>query len=222
MEEQKVEALKKISESIAKALSALDNPPAHNGFAAWAAKCQIYYDNQQEYEHNYQSHTITRQLPAPIPTLTQPRSPAGNPMDLDLLNKMKAEERQRCYTNRLCFYCKAPGHDVDNCEKKKIADARRFSGQTSRGCAGFRGQGAPTGREATLRRDRIPNGLGAAACSCLTPSISCVVVVCLDFSSGSYERFCRTRCCDDGLGIGQVELRIVKEGTGRDHVTQVT
>ena len=117
--------------------SLVDNPPAHNDFAAWAAKYQIFYNNQQEYEHNYQSRTITRQLLVPIPTLTQPRSSAGDPIDLDLLNKMKAEERQRCYINRLCFYCKAPGHDIDNCEKKKIADARRFSGQTSRGRAGF-------------------------------------------------------------------------------------
>jgi hypothetical protein len=150
-EEQKVEALKKkVSESIAKALSTLDNPPARNDFTTWAAKCQIFYDNQQEYEHNYQSRTITRQLPAPTPTLTQPRSPAGDPMDLDLLNKMKAEERQRCYTNGLCFYCKAPGHDVDNCEKKKIADTRRSSGQTFRGRAGFRGRGAFIGRGAYI------------------------------------------------------------------------
>jgi hypothetical protein len=45
-------------------------------------------------------------------------------MDLDAFNKIKAKERQYCYTNRLCFYCKAPGHDVDNCEKKKAANAR--------------------------------------------------------------------------------------------------
>jgi len=37
IEKQKVEALK-VSESIAKTLSTLDNPLAHNDFAAWAAK----------------------------------------------------------------------------------------------------------------------------------------------------------------------------------------
>jgi hypothetical protein len=46
-EEQKVEALKRmVSESIAKALGTLDNPPVRNDFVAWAAKCQIFYDNQ--------------------------------------------------------------------------------------------------------------------------------------------------------------------------------
>jgi hypothetical protein len=44
---------KKVSESIAKALSTLDNPPARNDFTAWAAKCQTFYNNQQEYEHNH-------------------------------------------------------------------------------------------------------------------------------------------------------------------------
>src|SRR5580692_472810 len=61
-EEQKVEALKKkVSESIAKALSTLDAPPPRNDFTAWAAKCQTFYDNQQEYEHNHQSRNIPRQ-----------------------------------------------------------------------------------------------------------------------------------------------------------------
>ena len=69
-------------------------------------------------------------------------------MDLDLLNKIKAEERQHCYTNGLCFYCKAPGHDVNNCEKKRIADARRTSGQTSRGRVSSRGRGTLTSRGA--------------------------------------------------------------------------
>ena len=45
-------------------------------------------------------------------------------MDLDALYKMKAEERQYYYVNGLCFYCKAPSHDVENCEKKRISDAR--------------------------------------------------------------------------------------------------
>jgi hypothetical protein len=55
-EKQKVEVLKKkVSESIAKALSTLDNPPSHNDFTAWAAKCQTFYDNQQGYGHNHQS-----------------------------------------------------------------------------------------------------------------------------------------------------------------------
>jgi hypothetical protein len=50
-------------------------------------------------------------------------------MDLDALHKMKAEERQYCYVKELYFYCKAPSHDVENCEKKRISDVRRAPGQ---------------------------------------------------------------------------------------------
>jgi hypothetical protein len=60
----------------------------------------------------------------PVPIPTQPQLPiGGDAIDLDALNKMKAEERQYCYTNELYFYCKAPGHDVENC-KKRTADTR--------------------------------------------------------------------------------------------------
>jgi len=160
-EEQKVEALKKkVSEPIAKALSTLDTPPTRNDFTAWAAKCQTFYDNQQEYEHNHQLRNVTRQQMIPVPTPTQPRLPAGgDAMDLDVLNKMKAEERQYCYTNGLCFYCKAPGHDVENCEKKKAADVRRASGQVTRGRPGPRGRGGFTGRNqfTSMNTNRFPS-----------------------------------------------------------------
>jgi hypothetical protein len=138
---------KKVSEPIAKALSTLDTPPSRNDFTAWAAKCQTFYDNQQEYEHNHQSRNIPRQQANAPPAPVQPRLPSGDDaMDLDALNKMKAEERQYCYTNGLCFYCKAPGHDVENCEKKKTADARRALGQGDRGRPGPRGRGGFAGR----------------------------------------------------------------------------
>jgi hypothetical protein len=126
IEEQKVEALKKkVSESIAKALSTLDNLPSRNNFMAWATKCQTFYDNQQEYEHNHQSRFALRQHPNPVLIPNQPRLPAGgNAMELDALHKMKAEDRQYCYVNGLYYYCKAPGHDVENCEKKQTSDAQ--------------------------------------------------------------------------------------------------
>src|SRR5580692_10341402 len=146
-EEQKVEALKKkVSESIAKALSTLDAPPPRNDFTAWAAKCQTFYDNQQEYEHNHQSRNTPRQQLNTPPTPIQPRLPTrDDAMDLDALNKMKAEERQYCYINGLCFYCKTPGHDVENCEKKRTADARRALGQGNRGRPSPRGRGGFAG-----------------------------------------------------------------------------
>jgi hypothetical protein len=156
-EDQKVEALKKkVSEPIAKALSTLDNPPPRNDFVAWAAKCQTFYDNQQEYEHNHQLQTTPRQQHTPVLPPAQPRLPAGDTMDLDALNKMKAEERQYCYTNGLCFYCKAPGHDVDNCEKKKAADAQRTSGQPTHGRSGLRGRGSLFGRSTLTPTNRPP------------------------------------------------------------------
>jgi hypothetical protein len=67
-------------------------------------------------------------------------------MDLDALHKMKAEECQYCYVNGLCFYCKAPGHDVENCEKKRISDARRALGQGDCGRPGPWGRGGFPGR----------------------------------------------------------------------------
>jgi hypothetical protein len=47
--------------------------------------------------------------------------------------KMKAEEHQYCYTNRLCFYCKALGHDVENYEKKRMADTQQALSQMDYG-----------------------------------------------------------------------------------------
>jgi hypothetical protein len=61
-EGQKVEVLKKkVSKLITKALSTLDALPSRNDFTAWAAKCQTFYDNQQEYEHNHQAQNLPRQ-----------------------------------------------------------------------------------------------------------------------------------------------------------------
>jgi hypothetical protein len=58
-------------------------------------------------------------------------------MNLDALSKVKAEERQYCYINGLCFYYKTLGHDVKNCEKKRTADAWRALGQGDHGRPGL-------------------------------------------------------------------------------------
>ena len=106
VEEQEVEALKKVSEPIAKAFNTLYTSLPYNNFTAWATKCQTFYDNQQEYEFNHQLQNIPCQPVNIIPTLTQPRLPTGSDtMDLDTLNKTKTEEWQYCYTNGLYFYC---------------------------------------------------------------------------------------------------------------------
>jgi hypothetical protein len=79
-------------------------------------------------------------------------------MDLEALHKMKAEERQYCYVNGLCFYYKAPGHDVENCEKKRISDAQQALGQGDRGRPGPRGRGGFPGRNqiASLNINHLP------------------------------------------------------------------
>jgi hypothetical protein len=67
-------------------------------------------------------------------------------MELDALHKMKAEDRQYCYVNGLCYYCKAPSHDVENYEKKRTSDAQRALGQGDHGWLGLRGRGGFPGR----------------------------------------------------------------------------
>jgi hypothetical protein len=143
--EQKVDALKKkVQDEIALKLANLPSPPARDDFDAWAAQCQIFYDNQQEYEHN-------RKMKAPTPQhhfTPSPAAPAqadGDPMQLDTVNRMKDEVRQYCIENKLCFYCKEPGHSVDLCQQKLAADARRgnaFRGRNRGGRGGSNNRNA--------------------------------------------------------------------------------
>ena len=67
-------------------------------------------------------------------------------LDQTTLNRMSAETREHCRTNNLCFYCKEPGHGVDTCAKKALANARN-TGRGSRGSfSNYRGRGSYQGR----------------------------------------------------------------------------
>ena len=54
-DEEKVESLKKkVSQEIKDAIKNLAAPPKRDDFQAWADQCQVFFNNQQEYEHNKQ------------------------------------------------------------------------------------------------------------------------------------------------------------------------
>ncbi|KAI0994566.1 hypothetical protein K3495_g13615 [Podosphaera aphanis] len=75
-------------------------------------------------------------MPSPqeVPSMPTENSEAfGDPMQLDA---MKADERQKCFDEGRCHYCKELGHIVKECVNKKLADLRsasRAQGQGSRG-----------------------------------------------------------------------------------------
>ena len=133
-DEQKVENLKKkVSEEIATKIANDPNPPARDDFTAWATKCQTWYNNQVEYEHNQKLRTKARpqdgnqQPPSHQPPSHQPQKPQdlGDPMQLDVARFRPQIDRNTCMAQGLCFYCKEPGHSRDACGKKKAVDARR-------------------------------------------------------------------------------------------------
>lgn len=164
-EEQKVEALKrKVSPHIAEMIRTLAAPPKRDDFHAWANQCQTFYNNQTEHEHylggKKQPHQYSlsrrhgdnggnaganRTLPVrPVLTTTTATAMpnpdnAGEPMQLDA---MKVYEREQCFAEGRCFYCKEIGHTAYNCEKKKAADERRALVGSGRGSRG----GYPTSR----------------------------------------------------------------------------
>ncbi|KAI1005739.1 hypothetical protein K3495_g2474 [Podosphaera aphanis] len=155
-EEQKVNALKKkVSSDIATAIKTLAQPPRRDNFDAWADQCQIFYNNQQEFNHNQKtkkSSYFSSTMPSPqeVPSMpTENSETFGDPMQLDA---MKADERQKCFDEGRCYYCKELGHIVKECGNKKLADlcsASRARGQGSRGNLFRRGgfsQSLPRGR----------------------------------------------------------------------------
>lgn len=136
-DEQMVEALKKkVSDNIQQKLSGICDRPAVDNFEAWADKCQVFYLNQVEYEHNRQyqapiphqqprhapAHT-TATIPTPASTPVQ-AADYGDPMQLDAFRGQHID-RDTCIAQSLCFYCKESGHGIEGCNKKKQADARR-------------------------------------------------------------------------------------------------
>jgi hypothetical protein len=126
-DEQKVDALKrKISQELAEKLATLENPPAANDYLSWVKKCRTFYENIRVYEHN-QSYKTGLYRPRPTNDLpTALPSPQGDLIQLDRasLNRISSENREYCWANNLCFYCKEQGHSIENCKRKAVADSR--------------------------------------------------------------------------------------------------
>jgi hypothetical protein len=139
-DEQKVEALKKkVSQEIRDAIKNLPNPPKRDNFQAWADQCQVFYNNHQEYEHNKQHAARNQPHAAQQAQARQnnafqfPATAPGDAMDLDAIARMKDADRARLYAQGRCFYCKKEGHQKDDCEEKRSAEARRSAHFTLRG-----------------------------------------------------------------------------------------
>ncbi|KAI0991401.1 hypothetical protein K3495_g16786 [Podosphaera aphanis] len=52
------------------------------------------------------------------------------------LDAMKEDERQRCFEEGRCYYCKDFGHLVKDCGSKKLADSRNSNRGRGRGGRG--------------------------------------------------------------------------------------
>lgn len=153
--EQKVtDFKKKVSEVLARQFMGMDNPPADNDFAAWSAKGTKFWENLQEFDHNFSKNTTNsnhqqqqqqpkhqQQQQHPKPNTT---ANGGDGMDLDsmYLRKITPEERAYCILHNLCLYCRGPGHFAKECKKKQLADERN----STRGGHGGGVQRGGTGR----------------------------------------------------------------------------
>jgi hypothetical protein len=179
-EAQKVEALKKkVSKELADKLAYQPLPPPKEDFDAWCNLCQQLYNNEQEFKHfetlksgrpaqSQLSHQFQFQRHSPlVQTQQSPSVPlalpdAGEPMQLDSARAAaKAAARAFCGENRLCFYCRKPGHIVAECDEKKAADTR-FINRNPNAYFRTRGYTTPRGRGGyrvpPYAEPRNPNG----------------------------------------------------------------
>jgi hypothetical protein len=77
--EQMVEALKKkVSVEIAKSIAKMEEPPAPNDYDAWVKKCQRFWENEQEYQHNLEQKGLTNHASIRIRTKTVHFSPSSH------------------------------------------------------------------------------------------------------------------------------------------------
>ena len=159
--EQKVDALKrKVSQELAEKLATLENPPAANDYLSWVKKCRTFYENIRVYEHNQSYKTgLNRPRPTNDPPTALP-SPQGDPMQLDRasLSRMSAENREYCWANDLCFYCKDQGHSIDNCKKKAAADSRAADRGPRGNFFNYRSRTNTAARGAYRGRGRVSQG----------------------------------------------------------------
>jgi len=128
---QKVESLKvKVSQELSDVSTNRSDKPGSDDFEAWCKLFQSIYQDLQEKIHLDKlrnnrpgaHRTPPIQLPPMQPNINPPANPdAGDPMVLDA---RKRPSQEQCIQQGLCFYCKRPGHNKDNCEEKKKNDAK--------------------------------------------------------------------------------------------------
>jgi hypothetical protein len=149
---QKVEALKLkvtqelLSNAILKGVNLGDD-----NYTAWCDLFQNTWKGMETIQHfksmsdNKKKGTIPQpQHPQTPPSQTLqvnlPVTPNPDAMDLSAMrqgthtqNAMRpppgVDAREWCIKNRLCFYCKKPGHSLGDCNDKKTADQKRAQGQ---------------------------------------------------------------------------------------------
>ena len=136
-EAQKVEALKtKISQEVSDVSMIYQNRPEANDYAGWRKLFQSTYEDLQEKAHidklrnnrgarqplQTRSNSSIQQV-GPATTNITTNTDAGDPMVLDARQSPRPT-REQCIEQRLCFYCKRPGHGRDSCEEKKKNDAK--------------------------------------------------------------------------------------------------
>jgi hypothetical protein len=132
---QKVEALKvKVSQELADVSTNRSDKPKPNDFEGWCKLFQDIYQDLQEKIHLDKLRSNrpgARHAPSTQPppqrtnqlTVNSTNSDAGDPMVLDA-RRGPRPSREQCIQQGLCFYCKQPGHNKDNCAEKQKNDAK--------------------------------------------------------------------------------------------------
>lgn len=126
----------KVSDEVLKASHFHSGRPETADLSAWKKFFQTIYQEFVDAEHivalrkpRSQDQAIKPQqsslaTPAHETNPVQGVVPAQTTGDPMVLDRMNPTSREQCVKQRLCFYCKKPGHNKGNCEQKKINDAR--------------------------------------------------------------------------------------------------
>jgi hypothetical protein len=130
---QKVEALKvKVSQELADMSTNRSAKPRPDDFEGWCSLFQEIYQDLQEKIHLDKlrnNRPGARRAPstqpplANTPTVCSTNPDAGDPMVLDARGGPRPS-REQCVQQGLCYYCKQPGHNRDNCLERKKNEAK--------------------------------------------------------------------------------------------------
>lgn len=117
----------KISQALATQVSSLDVLPGSEDVDGWHTVLSKKWDRIVEDAHlaglrdaRGALNHAARATPTPTFTTNQTSPNEGDPMVLDAMRPTRTD----CIQQRLCFYCKKPGHGKIDCEEKKRNDAK--------------------------------------------------------------------------------------------------